>query len=85
MKDLINWYQVTRGIYRYVTAANVCYEIHIFTWNHKTDILSSNAKLYLVGEWRENKDVVFRRELLYEGTLAACLEVAIEDNEENNM
>lgn len=72
MKKIENWNEITRGLYRYVISSNICYEIHILTWNHKTDILSSNASVYITGE------------LLYTGTLAACLEVAINDDKENN-
>ena len=38
MIKLENWKEVTKGIYRYVIGANVAYEIHIMTWNHKTKI-----------------------------------------------
>ena len=85
MKKIENWNEITRGLYRYVISSNICYEIHILTWNHKTDILSSNASVYITGEWRtRNGENIFERELLYTGTLAACLEVAINDDKENN-
>ena len=84
LNKLENWKEVTRGLYRYVIAAKVCYEIHILTWNHKTDILSSNAKLYIVGEWDKNRETVFERELLFAGPLASCLYFAIKDDKENN-
>ena len=29
MNNLDNWTEVTRGIYRYIIAAKVCYEIHV--------------------------------------------------------
>lgn len=29
MTDLKNWTEVTKGLYRYVLAANAAYEIHI--------------------------------------------------------
>ena len=48
--DIKNWKEVTRGIYRYVIAAGAAYEIHILYWNHKTDLLDANAKLFIVGE-----------------------------------
>ena len=85
MRNLENWREVTKGLYRYVIGAGACYEIHILTWNHKTDILSSNTSLYIVGDWStETGESLFERELLYRGTLAACLEVAVKDDEENN-
>lgn len=49
-----------------------------------TDILTANASLYIVGDWRsaENNSKFFERELLLNGPLAACLEKAIEDEKE---
>lgn len=85
MNELKNWKEVTRGLYRYVIAANVCYEIHILTWNHATDILSANAKLYIVGEWDDHDGTTaFEREELFTGPLTACLKAAVEDDKENN-
>lgn len=84
MNELKNWNEVTRGLYRYVLAAGVCYEIHICMWRHSTDVLSANSKLYIVGEWNDNTDGdYFERELLLEGPLAACLEAAVEDDKKN--
>ena len=87
--DIKNWKEVTRGIYRYVIAAGVAYEIHILYWNHKTDLLNANAKLFIVGEWYEQeKDSFFEREELTSRTVVytvlECLELAKKDNEENN-
>lgn len=50
--NLKDWKEVTKGIYRYVISANVAYEIHIKYWDMDTDILSANASLYIVGDWR---------------------------------
>ena len=87
--DIKNWKEITRGIYRYVIAAGVAYEIHILYWNHKTDLLDANAKLFIVGEWYEKeKDSFFEREELTSpaviSTVLECLELAKRDNEENN-
>ena len=41
MTDLNNWYEVTKGLYRYVIASNVCYEIHILYHTKDTDILTA--------------------------------------------
>ena len=49
MKNLENWTEVTRGLYRYVIAAKVCYELHILHWDFETDILTAKASVYLVG------------------------------------
>lgn len=84
MIHLIDCYEATRGIYRYAIAENLCYEIHILTWDHKTDILSANACLYIVGDCETiDGRIRFQREQLYRGTLAACLEVATEDYKNN--
>lgn len=52
MKDLKNWTEVTKGLYRYVIAANVCYELHILHWDFDTDILTAKASVFLAGDWR---------------------------------
>ena len=84
MNNLENWKEVTKGIYRYVIAANVCYEIHILMWNHKTDILSAKAHLFISGEWLDGDATYFERELLFVGPVASCLGAAIENNKQNN-
>lgn len=84
INNLENWTEVTKGLYRYVIAACCCYEIHIMYHTKDTDILSSNASLYIVGDWtstKDNSDRFFSRELLINGPLAACLERAVEDEE----
>lgn len=86
MYELKNWNEVAKGIYRYVIGANVAYEICILYWDHATDILSANCNLFLVGDWRtkDHKNITERELLLGSASLAACLEKAIEDNDENN-
>ena len=51
--DLKDWKEVTKGIYVNPISANAAYEIHIKYWDMKTDILSANAELYIVGDWHE--------------------------------
>ena len=51
--DLKDWKEVTKGIYVNPISANAAYEIHIKYWDMKTDILSANAELYIVGETSE--------------------------------
>ena len=86
MNKLENWKEVTRGIYRYVIAAKVAYEIHVNYWVHFMDILTSQCSLYLVGEWLEGESTVFERETLLEcGTLQDCLDKAVEDDRKNNV
>lgn len=87
MRDLKNWVEVTKGLYRIVVAANVAYEIHIKYWNMDTDILSANASLYIVGDWRsrDGKNIRERECLLESAPVMACLAKAEEDDIENNV
>lgn len=82
MKDLKNWTEITKGIYRYVISDDCCYEIHIMYHAKDTDILTANASLYIVGDWYTTKSdsSYFERELLLNGPLMACLEKAVEDS-----
>ena len=84
MIKLENWTEVTKGLYRYVVADSYCYEIHVIYHAKDTDILTANASLYIVGDWTkvDNNSKVFERELLLNGPLSACLEKAVEDEEE---
>ena len=84
MNKLENWTEVTKGLYRYVISAGYCYEIHIMYHVKDTDILTANASLYIVGDWTsvKNNSKFFKRKLLLNGPLAACLEKAVEDEKE---
>lgn len=86
MYNFNNWVEKTRGLYRYVIAANVAYEIHIRYWDHATDILSAMANLYIVGDWRthDGKNVTERELLLENAPLSACITKAVEDDAANN-
>lgn len=85
MGDLKNWTEITKGLYRYVIAANVCYELHILYWNHATDISTAKASAYLVGEWIEKGQCVLEREpILLEQSVLECLKAVIKDDKENN-
>lgn len=85
LKDFEKWNEVTKGLYRYVIAAGACYEIHILHHNKATDILSANASLYVVGDWRDKdgKNFFERECLLEKSPVMACLGKAIEDYKEN--
>ena len=83
MNNLYHWKEVTKGLYRYVIATNVCYEIHLLCWYHHTDILSANANAYIVGDWRTSQGGMFERELLTTGSVSACIGAVIEDYENN--
>lgn len=81
INNIENWTEVTRGIYRYVIAAKVCYEIHVLRQYKELDI----ANLYLVGEWMEEDGISFERELLLEKQpIHVCVLAAYEDDKENN-
>ena len=87
VKDLKNWVEITRGLYRYVVSAKVCYEIHILYWDKLNDISVAKASAYIVGEWRDkNKHNLFEREcLVAEKSVARCLEIIEADVIANSM
>lgn len=84
MRDLKNWNEVTRGMYRYTYCAEEYYEIIITHHDEGYDILTANADLYLVGVRTDKKNNLrfFERELLLSGPVMACLEKAVEEYEE---
>ena len=88
INDLKNWAGETKGLYRYVIASNVCYEIHILYWEFSTDILTAKASLYISGDWTDgklNEKSYFDRELLLENKpVSECLEAVMKDYKENN-
>ena len=86
MRNFENWTEVSKGFYRYVIGANVCYEIHILYHAKETDILTAKSSLFIVGDWLDNnRQSFFEREcLLSEQPLFECLETAERDNKENN-
>jgi len=65
MINLKNWKEVTKGLYRYVVSSNVAYEIHVKYWDMDTDILSANASLYIVGDWRSRDGKTQEKESAY--------------------
>ena len=86
IRKLDNWYEVTNGLYRYVVAAKVYYEIHILYWADDTDILTAKASLYLVGNWAripEHESFFSREILLAEQPVFECLKAAEKDYKEN--
>ena len=84
MRDLKNWTEVTKGLYRYAISDDCCYEIHIMHHAKDTDILTANASLFIAADWyTTNSDSsFFERRLLLNGPLMACLEKAVEDGRE---
>lgn len=82
---LENWTELTTGLYRYVIAANCCYELHINYWDKQTDVNTSNASVYVVGEWVDSDgNTTFEREPLLESRpLYQCLRAASHDYEVN--
>ena len=80
---LKNWKEVTMGLYRYVVAAKLAYEIHIIYWDDRTDLSTATARLYLVGEWMVDGRTELTRECLSPQTsVETCLKLAKEDAEE---
>jgi hypothetical protein len=84
MNDLKNWGEVTRGLYRYVIAAKVCYEIHVLYHEEGTGIESARANLYIAGDWNGSKKNFFERErILCDEPVLNCLYAAVEDYKNN--
>lgn len=85
MKNLDNWCEVTKGLYRFVVSTSACYEIHINIYEHNTPVLMANASLFLVGEWVDKNGVNFfsRECLLSKQSVRNCIEKAIQDYKEN--
>ena len=86
INNLDNWYEVTRGLYRYVIASKACYELHILYWEDGTDILTAESSLYIVGNWTSIPEHIsfFSREiLLAEQPVFECLKAAEKDYNEN--
>ena len=81
--DLLNlgkWNEVTRGLYRFVIAAKVCYEIHVLYHADGTDIKTAKASLYVVGNWLAGGKSFFEREcILKEQPVFECLDAARKD------
>lgn len=86
MKNFENWNEITKGLYRYVIAANVCYEIHILYHSKNADVLTAKSSLFLVGDWYDKQgNSFFEREcLLSEQPLFECLEKAYQDDKGND-
>ena len=78
------WTEVTSGIFRYIVAANACYEIHVIHHDWGTDLLTATASLYIAGDWQGDQPYFERECLLFERPLSECIEFAIKDYKENN-
>lgn len=80
ISDFRDWIRTAKGIDEYGIDSNVWYEIHIMYHYNNTDIITSNASLYIVRDCINDKDdegkAFFERRLLFNGTLAECLEKA---------
>lgn len=86
MIELKNWKEISKGFYRYVLGANVCYEIHIIKHHFDKSLLQSKANLYLSGDWHDTTRGInyFERELLCEEkTVQELLEFAKDDFDKN--
>ena len=85
IKDINNWTEVTKGMFRYVIAAGACYEIIVAYLNHDDILTEAYAKLYITGDWHsKERGSYFNRECIFEGTLIKCLDKAAKDFSENH-
>ena len=85
IKNLEKWKEVTKGLFRYVVAANACYEIHLLYHALDTDIMTAKASLFIVGDWNGGNGSFFEREcLMKEQPLFECLNCAYEDERKAN-
>lgn len=85
IKNIEKWKEVTKGLYRYVIAANACYEIHLLYHAKETDIMTAKASLFIVGDWYNQSKSFFEREcLMKEKPLFECLNCAYEDERKAN-
>ena len=87
VKDLRNWVEITRGLYRYVVSAKVCYEIHLLYWDKLDDISNAKASAYVVSEWRniDKHNLIERGCLVAEKSVNRCLEIIEADVIANSM
>jgi hypothetical protein len=85
VNELKDWKLVSKGFYRYVIAANVCYEIHIMKEYTDKSTLDATASLYITGDWHDATQGVnyFEREHLYSARVSELLDFAKKDYEEN--
>lgn len=84
IQKIDNWTEVSRGYYRYVVAAKVCYELMALQQGAKTG--PDYYALYVTGEWKDPTGTpYFKRECLEScETLANCLYAASKDFEANS-
>lgn len=84
--NIENWRYLSKGYYRYVVGANVCYEIQFIKHYFDKPISQAQANLYLVGDWHDQAMQInyFERELLCgEKSVKELLECAKEDFDKN--
>ena len=86
MKDINNWNEISIGYYRFVIGAKIAYEIIVEYYEHDTPIETAKASLCLVGVWnnRNKANTTEREWLAKELPIQELLEIAYNDNEENN-
>lgn len=78
--DFKNWESIASCLYRFPTARDVSYEIHITNWNLLTDIMSAEASLYIVRDWSTYGHSHFERKCISNNsTVSECLKAAEED------
>lgn len=92
MEDLNNWKEVMiKGIYTYVADIKngVWYEIHINRRFVDESVLTAQATLYIVGNWKPTsvegeptRDYFSREVLLSNKTVNQCIEAAVRDDKD---
>lgn len=86
IRNFKNWTKISNGYYRFVIASSVAYEILIEFWYVDSPIETAKASLCIVGEWK-NKNAASSLEREWLGKdlpIQELLEIAYNDNEENN-
>lgn len=85
VRNLDNWSEVTRGLYRYVIAPGAAYELHVIDWDYDSTIDDAIWSAYVVGEWQDTKsNLKFSRECLCSNAnLKTCLDAVAKDAKEN--
>lgn len=71
--DLCNWELISKGFYRYMVAADICYEIQISKRYYNEEILDARGCLYLVGDWGDGTVSFKRYVIAYYGTVRTLL------------
>lgn len=86
IQNFENWTEISKGYWRYVVAANACYELLALDKSEDASKEPDHYALYVTGDWidKKTKKSFFQRECLMSyKTLADCLYAAQEDYDAN--